>query len=218
MIKEGNISEGKSNAFVSLNKIEAIRCLQVHDKFKISYFDQKVINYRQLSQFLCNANFPYEALYTEEFGRARALTDLIAARYSVENEIPVSPQIWNDVESIVKKECNCACLYTSYYGHLINLWVVKADNPLLFRQIKVNDVFGSVSKVSDLLCREIYREVLCLAPEQCEDRSWPLLNAYSEKGCESPIVEEDEDENQQPELTPAYVYKMIIAPVADYLD
>ena len=31
-------------------------------------------------------------------------------------------------------------------------------------------------------------------------------------------VEEDEDENQQPELTPAYVYKMIIAPVADYLD
>jgi len=41
-------------------------------------------------------------------------------------------------------------------------------------------------------------------------------NAYSEQGCERPIWE-DEDENQQPDLTPAYVYKTIIAPVVDYL-
>ena len=175
-------------------------------------------HYRILSQFLCDADFPYEALYTEEFRRARALQDLMAARYAVENEIPVSPQTWDYIESIVKKECNCACLYMSYFGQLINLWVVKADNPLIFKQIKVSDVFGSVSGVADLLCREIYREVLCLAPEQCEDRSWLPSNAYWEQGCERPIVEEDEDQNQQPERTPADVYKMIIAPVADYLD
>ncbi|CAH3117290.1 unnamed protein product, partial [Porites lobata] len=217
MFKEGNTSEGKSNAFVSLNKVEGIRRLQVHDKFKISYFDGKVSNYRVLSQFLC-ADFPNEAFKIEEFGRARALTDLMSARYSVENEIPVSLQTWYDVESIVKKESNCACLYMSYLGQLINLWVVQAENPLIFRQIRVNDVFGSVSRVADLLCREIYREVLFLAPEQCEDRSWFPSNAYSEQGCERPIVEEDENENQQPELTPAYAYKMVIAPVADYLN
>ena len=175
--------------------------------------------YRMLSQFLCDADFPYEALYTEEFGRARALKDLMAARYSVaENEIPVSPQTWDYIESIVKKECNCACLYMSYFGKLINLWVVKEDNPLIFKQIKVSDVFGSVSGEADLLCREIYREVFCLAPEQCEDRSWLPSNAYWEQGCERPIVEEDKDQNQQPERTPADVYEMIIAPVADYLD
>ncbi|CAH3015654.1 unnamed protein product [Porites evermanni] len=213
---EGNTAEGKSNAFACLNKLEGIRRLQVHDKFKISYFDRNVHNYRLLSQFLC-ANFPNEAFNIEEFGRARALTDLMSARYSVENEIPVSLQTWYDVESIVKKESNCACLYISYLGQLINLWVVQAENPLIFRQIKVNDVFGSGSRVADLLCREIYREVLFLAPEQCEDRSWLPSNAYSEQGCERPIVE-DENENQQPELTPAYVYKMIIAPVADYLN
>ena len=218
MLKEGNISESKSNAFVSFNKVEDIRRLQVHDKFKISYFDRMFSNYRILSQFLCDADFPYEALYTEEFRRARALKDLMAARYSVENEIPVSPQTWDYIESIVKKECNCACLYISYYEQSINFWVVKADNPLIFQQIKVNDVFGSVIRVADLLCREIYREVLCLAPEQCEDRSWLPSNAYWEQGCERPILEEDEVENQPPERTPADVYKMIIAPVADYLD
>ena len=214
MLKEGNISESKSNAFVSFNKIEVIRRLQVHDKFKISYFDRMFNNYRILSQFLCDADFPYEALYTEEFRRARALTDLMAARYSVENEIPVSPQTWDYIESIVKKESNCACLYISYYGKKINFWVVKADNPLIFRQIKVNDVFGSVIEVADLLSRAIYREVLCLAPEQCEDRSWLPSNAYWEQGCERLMLE---DENQPPERTPACVYKMIIAPVAEYL-
>ena len=215
MFEEGNMSEGKSNFFVSLEKTEVIRRLQVHDKFKISYFDGKSMNYRMLSQFLCNAGFAYEALYIEEFGRARALTDLMAARYSVENEIPVSPQTWDYIESIVKKECNCACLYMSYHEQSLNFWVVKADNPLIFQQIKVNDVFGSVIRVADLLCREIYREVLCLAPEQCEDRSWLPSNAYWEQGCERLMLE---DENQPPERTPACIYKMIIAPVADYLD
>ena len=214
MFKEGNISESKSNAFLSLNKAEVIRRLQVHDKFKISCFDRMFNNYRILSQFLCDADFPYEALYTEEFRRARALKDLMAARYSVEGEIPVSPQTWDYIESIVKKECNCACLYISYHEQSFNFWVVKADNPLIFQQIKVNDVFGSVIRVADLLCREIYREVLCLAPEQCEDRSWLPSNAYREQGCERLMLE---DENQPPERTPADVYKMIIAPVADYL-
>ena len=214
MFSKGNISEAKS----SFNNLEVIRRLQVHDKFKISYFDRIFSAYRLLSQFLCNnADFSFEAFYTEEFGRSRALTDLMAALYSVENEIPVSPETWDDVQSIVKKECNCSCLYISYYKQIIHLWVVKADNPLIFRQIKVNDVFGSASRVDDLLCREIYREVLCLAPEQCEDRSWLPSNAFSEQGCERPIWE-DEDENQQPDLTPAYVYKTIIAPVADHLD
>ena len=211
--KEGNTSEGISNAFVTLNKIEGIRRLQVHDRFKISCFDRMVSNYRKFGQFLCDADFPYEAFYVEEFGRARALADLMAARYSVENEIPVCPQTWYDVKSIVKKESNCACLYISYLEQLINLWVVKADSPLILQQIKVNDFFGSVSTVADLLCREIYREILCLAPEQCEDRSWLPSYAYSEQGCERLMVEEHE-----PQFTPAYVYKAIIAPVADYLD
>ena len=215
MFSQGNISEAKSNAVDSFNNVEVIRRLQVHDKFKISYFERMISAYRMFSQFLCDADFPYEAFYTEEFGRARALTDLMAALYSVENEIPVSPETWDDVQSIVKKECNCSCLYISYYEQLIHLWVFKADNPLILLNIKVNDVFGSVSRVADLLFREIYREVLCLAPEQCEDRSWLPSNAYSEQGCERPL---EEDENQEPELTPAHVYKTIIAPVADYLD
>ena len=218
MFCEGNISEAKSNAVDNFNNVERMRRLQVHDQFKISYFDRMVRAHRIFSQFLCDNGFHYEAFYTEEFGRARALTDLMTVLYSVENEIPVSLVTWDEVQSIVKKESNCSCLYISYYEQLIHLWVVKADKPLIFLQKEVNDVFGSASRVADLLCREIYREVLCLAPEQCEDRSWLPSNAYSEQGCERLMLEEDEVVSQQPDLTPAYVYKTIIAPVADYLD
>ena len=221
MFKLGNIWEDKSNIFASINEREILRGLQVQDKYKISYFDHVVSYYRVASHLLSKSSFLHEAFYLEEYGRARALADLMAAQYSVQNEIPVTPQRWDDIESIVKKECNCTCLYISYCKQWITFWVLKAESPLLFRQINVNDVFvgkGSVSRVADLLSREIYREVLCLAPEQCEDRSWLPSDADSEDGRERPLEEDDEDQSQQPERTPAFVYKMIIAPVADLLD
>ena len=221
MFKLGNICEGKSNIFASINEREILRGLQVQDKYKISYFDHVVSYYRVASHLLSKSSFLHEAFYLEEYGRARALADLMAAQYSVQNEIPVTPQRWDDIESIVKKECNCTCLYISYCKQWITFWVLKAESPLLFRQINVNDFFvgkGSVSRVADLLSREIYREVLCLAPEQCEDRSWLPSDTYSEYGRERPLEEDDEDQSQQPERTPAFVYKMIIAPVADLLD
>ena len=221
MFKLGNICEGKSNIFASINEREILRGLQVQDKYKISYFDHVVSYYRVASHLLSKSSFLHEAFYLEEYGRARALADLMAAQYSVQNEIPVTPQRWDDIESIVKKECNCTCLYISYCKQWITFWVLKAESPLLFRQINVNDFFvgkGSVSRVADLLSREIYREVLCLAPEQCEDRSWLPSDTYLEYGRERPLEEDDEDQSQQPERTPAFVYKMIIAPVADLLD
>ena len=98
---------------------------------------------------------------------------------------------------------------------------LKSRKQLLFRKININNFFdgkGSVSRVTNWLCRKIYKEVLCLSPEQCRDRSWIPSDAYSEYGLERPIVEDDEGKNQQPKRTPSYVYKMIIAPVADLLD
>ena len=92
MLKLGNIYEGNSNIFASINKSEVIRRLQVQEKYKISHFDHVVKEYRLASDFLSNSGFLYEAFYIEEYGRARTLADLMAARYSEENEISVSPQ------------------------------------------------------------------------------------------------------------------------------
>jgi len=51
-----------------------------------------------------------EGLYVVEFGRARAMADMM----SVEKEISVNPQSWVDIEKIIKKVSNSTCLYISY--------------------------------------------------------------------------------------------------------
>ena len=230
LMNAGNMPEAKSHFFACINKGEVIRrFLKDHEQFKISYFDKVGFLYRIISLVLCFRGNPHESLYAEEIGRARALADLMSSQYSIENEISVHTQAQAPagIEKIMKTQNNCACLYISYFAKCINLFVIKADKELLLRSTIVKFCFaGSKSRVSDIFYTEKFREVHCLAPGQCEDRSWLPSNVRSEQtrkssqgnshpGCRP--VEEDENE-QQPILTLADGYRMIIAPVADFLD
>ena len=230
LMNAGNMPEAKSHFFACINKGEVIRrFLKDHEQFKISYFDKVGFLYRIISLVLCFRGNPHESLYAEEIGRARALADLISSQYSIENEISVHTQAQAPagIEKIMKTQNNCACLYISYFAKCINLFVIKADKELLLRSTIVKFCFaGSKSRVSDIFDTEKFREVHCLAPGQCEDRSWLPSNVRSEQtrkssqgnshpGCRP--VEEDENE-QQPILTLADGYRMIITPVADLLD
>ena len=176
-------------------------------------------------------NRPREGLYTAEIGRARTLEDLMSAQYSIENEISGSPETWDGIEKIMKKESNCVCLYISYINQLINLYVVKADKQVIAKIVNVTNYLagkGSVSRVDDVFCRDIYRKVRCLAPEQCEDRSWFPSNVQQERKGESsqgnsltaarPVEEDENTDDQQPILTLTDGYKMIITPVAHEFD
>ena len=205
--------------------------LKDDDQSKILYFDDLSPILSVISYMLCLYGNPHEGFYIEEIGRARALEDLMSAQYSIENEISVSPETWVGIEKIMKKESNCVCLYISYIENIITLFVVKADNQVIVKHVDVTDLFagkGSVSRVDDVFCSDIYRKVRCLAPEQCEDRSWfPSNIQHERKGKSSQgnsltaarLFEENENTDDQPPiLTLADGYKMIIAPVADWLD
>ena len=234
LAEEGKIFEARSHFFASVDKSETIEhFLQDRDdQSKVMFFERFVENYRRLSKSLCafgDHNY-HEGLCMEELGRARALADLISSRYSVENEMSVNLKTWVDLEKIVKKERNCLCLYISYFETFINLWVIKADEPLLFRRLNVNEHFleeASVSRIEDLFWSNTFREEKWSPPEHSEDRSrFPLANACSEQAFESSqgdslavlrLIEEDK-ENQRPFLSLADGYNIIIAPVADLLD
>ena len=230
MKEGGNRLEAKSHFFASIDKSARIQnFLQDHDQFKVLFFERFNKNYRQLSQLLCAfGNTHYEGLYMEEIGRARALADLMSSQYSLENEMSVNLQTWSDLEEIVKKERNCDCLYISYCGTFINLWVIKASKPLFFRRININDYISgeaSSSKIDDFFSYGFYRQVNCFAPGECEDLAWFPSNACSEQACESsqgntPTVSRliEEEDCQEPHDTLADGYKMIIAPIAGGLD
>ena len=157
----------------------------------------------------------------------------MSAQYSIENKISVSPctETWVGIEKIIKKESNCVCLYISYFEQIIALFVLKADNQVIAKHLNVTYYFagkGSVLRVDDVFCSDIYRKVRCLAPEQCEDRSWFPSNIQQERKGESsqgnsltaarPVEEDENTDDQPPILTLADGYKMIIAPVAHEFD
>ena len=195
--EEGNNAEAKSHFFATIDKSEFIQhFFQDNDRLKVLLFESFVKNYRHLSHILCvYSDNHYLAFYVEEFGRARALLDLMSSQYSVKNEISANLQTWGDLENIVMKERNCVWLFFSYYETFIKCWLLRADKPfLLLRMLNIaDDPFKSL--VEDLLCRSI------------------------KSALARPLIEEDDDPSlSTPELTTSNVYKILIAPINEFLD
>ena len=109
------------------------------------------------------------------------------------------------------------------------LWVLKGNKPIHFRKIDVNECFaneGLRRNADQVFSEESFRRFNVLSQEQCEDRSLSFLKASdstpepAEEGSLTVYrpVEEEEEENLEPLPTLVERYKMIIAPVADFLD
>ena len=232
VILEGNVGsqhEIFSNLFASIKKCEIMRSfLGRNDQFKISLIEDRSHSYHLLSALLCASGKKKDAVRVLERARARALADLISQN-SPQQQISVNPPSWADIERILKKERNCNCLYISYVVQFMFLWVLEGNKPIHFRRIDVNNCFvnkGLERNVDQVFSEESFRRFTVLSHEQCEDRSLSFLKASDstrEPAEEERLtvyrpVEEEEEENLEPLPTLAERYKMIIAPVADFLD
>ena len=232
-ISKGNSSlkhEIILNLRESINKCEKIRSfLGRNDQFKISFLDLSRSSYHLLSAMFCGSGNAKEALCVLELGRARALADLISGLHSAEQQNSSNPPSRAEIERIVKKESNCSFLYISYFDQYMFLWALNGNKPILFRKINVNECFVTKRlerNVDEVFSEESFRRFNVLPQEHCEDRSLSSLKV-SGSTLESTegkhltayrLLEEEEEEILQPLPTRAERYKMIIAPVADFLD
>ena len=219
---EQNNEEALSYLLSSIRKCEKLRLfLGSNDQFKIHFSEEHRFPYWMLSLMLCAAGIPHEALNIAELGRARALTDLMSAQYSVEKQISADPQSWIDLDRIVKKESNSTFLYISYSSQRILLWVLKGSGEKHFQEIKANDNTFHRGLVRNL--DDFFAQFGVLPKEGCEDRALnsnrtPSKSFQEDKLASFRIVEEEEEENQNLERSLFLCYKMIIAPVADLLE
>ena len=102
--------------------------LRDNDQFKISFSNIHGSPYRILAAvFVFWRNDPNKALYVVELARARALTDLMATRYSIARQISALPQSWIGIENIIKQESNCSWLYISNHEEKMFLWIIKTS-------------------------------------------------------------------------------------------
>ena len=220
---EGNIRESISYFIRAIEKSEEMRSsLCDNDQFKISFTDHNIRSYRDLCALLCATGNPTEALYVSELSNARALADLMSAQYTEENEISANPLTWAGIEGIVSKECNSTCLYVSYHFERIYLWILKEGKVTHFQEIKVNDLIAreglaeKVEKFFDFRCIGVLPE------EICEDRSLhgfqPEPKACDEDSHEDWRIGKEGKDNQGPKVNLAVCYKLLIAPVVDFLE
>ena len=195
-----------------------------NDQFKISLIEDRSHSHRLLSALLCASGNEKDAVCVLELARARALADLISQN-SAQEQKSVNPPSWADIERILKKESNCSCLYISYLGQFLFLFVLEENKPIHFGKIDVNECFvnrGLKRNADQVFSEESFRRFNVLSHEQCEDRALPFLKTSdsAEEGSLTVyrLPKEEEEENLQPLPTLAERYKMIIAPVADFLD
>ena len=210
--------------FENVKKSEVCRGFLKDDEFKILYSDQNMIPLKALSKLFCDAGNPEKALYVEELGRTRALSDLMTAKYSVESEISADPRSWTGIENFVNLGIDCTCLYISYTPLNVLLWILKASGDIQYRTLTLDEktLEGKLAKNLDEYFANIadnFRSFGILPEEKCEDRS---LNGTEPKPVSShqeklAVLRKAKDKvDPKPSLT--LFYQMIIAPVTDLLE
>ena len=222
---KGQVLDAFNHLLESIKKSEELRVfLEDNDQFKISFSDVNRFSYQQLSDLLCAFGMPNDALFVEELGRGRALADLMAAQYLPQNkQISASPNL--SFESIIKRERNCTCIYVTYHGQDVLVWILKASGVIYFRRIEVNEDIvkaGLVPNLDDFFAKS-FRRFGVLPEKNCEDRSLNdielKLKQSEEEGIASlRLLEEDEEESQDLDARLSLCYRMVIGPVADLLE
>ena len=217
-LDEENMQEALYFLRMSIDKSEDLRrFLEDNDQFKILFSDVHDFPYRKLSALFCLGKNPNRALYVLELARARALTDLMAAQYSVKSQISANPQSWSGIENVMKKESNCTCLYISHYGQKVFLWILTTSGAIYFRNENTSHT-GLVGNLDDILAKH-FPSFGMLSEENCEDRSLNhtklKTKSSQEESPQDLRLVEDTDEDYQ-DFKPLF-YKMLIAPVAELL-
>ena len=218
-LSQSKFEEAYSYLYRCIEKFEKLRnSLKGNDQFKISLLEEHgTFPYKVLSMLLCYTRNPRDALYVEELGRARVLADSMAGNFSVENHIPVNPESWFGLETIVNKERNCAFLYISYYDQDVFLWLLKTNGDILFREATVDEDTLRAELVVDLdgVFQKSFRSFGILLKQNCEDRSLSETMPISlHDESEAPLRGE---ETQSTERRLQLCSKLLIAPVADLL-
>ena len=214
---QSKIQEMNSHLLQCIQTFENLRnANNDNDQLKISLLEQNG-PYQLLSVLLCDTENPQEALNVEELGRARALADLMAAQYSVENHISADPQSWSRIKNIMKNESNCTCLYISYSDQNVFVWVLKTTGDIHFRIGEVNENTLRAELVVDLdgLFNKSFRTFGILPREKCEDRSLDDTVPMSLHDDSQSTLRGNETKDTDTRLH--LFYQIGIAPVADLL-
>ena len=226
---QNKVEDSLSCLQLCIEKYEELRSfLGANDQFKTSFLEHSgIFPYKLLCTLLCDTGKTRDALYVEELGRARGLSDLMAEKYSVETHISANPQSWFGIENILRKKNNCTCLYISYFQNRLHLWILKASGVLHYRRVSPEENLVQAGLPKDLSLSQFlddnFRSLGILPTKDCEDRSLNTiklqpLSPAQKSSARLRLVEEDEDKDEEVISSLSLCYKRFITPVYDLLE
>ena len=219
-ISQSEAVEAMKYLLQCIGKYEQIRThLKGNSGFQISLLEKRgTFPYKLLTDLLCcNGKFR-DALYVEELGRARVLSEFMADKYSVESHISADPQSWSRIENIAKRESNSVFLYISYIDRQVLLWVLKPNGDICIRK---TDEVKLETLIAEQVCEVegvFKKSAACfgvLPAANCEDRS--LDDNETTSLHEESQAKLRGDETKDTGRSHHLCYQWIIAPVADLL-
>ena len=219
-LSQGHLEEASTYLFQGIEKFETLRgFLKENDQFQISLLERHgIFPYKSFSEFLSSTGKPQDALYVEELRRARGLANLMAARYSIQEQISSDPQSWSGIQGTITKEADCACLYISVGTNDVRFWIFKATGALHFSKKKVslekNRMTGIVPELDEFF-KEAFHTRSILPERNCEDRSLDDTELMSFHYGNRSVLRDYDAKDFKTSLH--LCYKIIIAPVARLL-
>ena len=219
-VSQFDLEEALSSLFQTIEIFDTLRgSLKDNDEFKTSLLEENsTFPYVLLSFLLSSTAKPQDALYVEELRRARGLADLMAASYSVVEQISGDPKSWHGIQNIVAKETDCACLYISVGKKHMRYWILKATGAILFSDEEVslekNVLTGLVPDLDEFFTQS-FRGLGILPQQNCEDRSLHDTESMSLYHENHPLLRDCDDKGIKTNLH--LCHKIIIAPVAALL-
>ena len=228
-LSQNKIKDSISCLHLCIEKYEGLRYfLGTNDLFKTSFLEELgIFPYKLLCRLFCDNGNARDALYVEELGRARGLSDLMAEKYSVETHISANPQSWFGIENVFRKKNNCSCLYISFFENELHLWILKTTEVLYYKRISLEENLVQAGLPKDLplskFLADNFRNLDILPSKDCEDRSLNMvklqpLSPAQKNSARLRLVEDEEDEGEKVISNLYLCYRMFIAPVYDLLE
>jgi len=200
---------------------ESLR-LGLNEADQVSLFDTQMSAYRVLQLVLIDLKRYEEALEVSEMGRARAFTELVARRFSVQvaEQLDTTPPDLDEIRQIAQDQAATLVQYSLLAGDRIAIWVIQPDGTINYRETSLASV-----DAAELTVQEVVEESrVAAATGRGRQEPNPVLTG---------LVRSTRQEVIQPEADPSVVesstlprrssrrlqrlHQLLIDPIADLL-
>ncbi|NEQ64389.1 MAG: CHAT domain-containing protein, partial [Symploca sp. SIO2D2] len=131
----GNFTEAESYLYNSINIYEAIRTKISlnNDAWKVSIFEKQTNPYISLQQVLIAQNKPQQAFLISEWGRTKALVDLLLSKQSV---TPQPPNL-QEIQNIAQEQNATLVEYSVINNNELYIWVIPPHGEIQLRIVNL---------------------------------------------------------------------------------